>query len=260
MFRLHINGPGPRRRRPSTREKKLQSVLANRSTNLISSPRRDLEWGDRFSPARTADPDMGAHAVRAHGLLELLWQLVEANQALQRFCFLDGLTGIANRRRFEECLDLEWRRALRDATCLSVIMVDIDDFKIYNDTHGHRKGDQCLQRVAGALSGALRRPGDLLARYGGEEFVVLLCPGTHARGAAGVGKALRTRVEDLGIPRAHSRVSDRVTVSGGVATMVPRPGSSPAALVAAADQVLYQAKRAGRNRVRISPLAERGSR
>jgi diguanylate cyclase (GGDEF)-like protein len=203
---------------------------------------------------------MGAHAVRAYGLLELLWQLVEANQALQRFCFLDGLTGIANRRRFEECLDLEWRRALRDATCLSVIMVDIDDFKIYNDTHGHRKGDQCLQRVAGALSGALRRPGDLLARYGGEEFVVLLCPGTHARGAAGVGKALRTRVEDLGIPRAHSRVSDRVTVSGGVATMVPRPGSSPAALVAAADQVLYQAKRAGRNRVRISPLAERGSR
>jgi diguanylate cyclase (GGDEF)-like protein len=174
-----------------------------------------------------------------------------AYQRLQHISFLDGLTEIANRRRFDEFIDLEWRRALRTSTPLSLIMIDIDFFKTHNDTYGHQSGDECLKRVANCLAGALNRPGDLAARYGGEEFVVVLA-GTHRAGAAAVAEALRQRIESLEIPHAGSRVSDWVTISLGVATMIPLRDTSPAALIAEADRALYQAKREGRNRVNVA--------
>jgi diguanylate cyclase (GGDEF)-like protein len=177
-------------------------------------------------------------------------QLEEANQTLLLLSSQDPLTGIANRRRFEEVLDLEWRRGLRSGLPLSLVMLDIDAFKAFNDTYGHQRGDACLKEVARALSGALHRAGDLVARYGGEEFAVIQ-PGTDARGAARVAEALRATVQALGIPHERSQVSDVVTISLGAATAIPRDDTSPVALVAAGDQALYRAKQEGRNRVAL---------
>ncbi len=171
-----------------------------------------------------------------------------AYQRLQHMSFLDGLTGIANRRRFDQFLDLEWRRALRSESALGLIMVDIDFFKSFNDTYGHQRGDECLKRIAGALASSLGRPGDLAARYGGEEFVIVLA-GTGRDGAVAVAETLRASVEALRIPHSGSPVSDHVTISLGVASLIPRQPAAVDTLIAAADRALYQAKRGGRNRV-----------
>lgn len=196
--------------------------------------------------------DFPVALARIRGLL-LLRQVVRAleaaNEKLEQLSFLDGLTNIANRRRFDEFLAGEWRRAVREGVPLSLIFIDIDFFKAFNDHYGHEAGDEVLRRVATALSGILNRPADLVARYGGEEFVAVL-PGTDAKGAAFIAERLRAAVEGLGIPHAASPVAPHVTVSLGVATLVPLRGSAPEALLAAADQALYQAKREGRNRVR----------
>jgi diguanylate cyclase (GGDEF)-like protein len=174
-------------------------------------------------------------------------QLEEANSKLQQLSEVDAVTGIANRRRFEETLAREWRRATRDELSLSLVMIDIDYFKAFNDEYGHQVGDQCLRRVASEIREALTRPGDLVARYGGEEFAAVL-PSTPARGAHAVAEMLRHRVEALATrhPGAPSGV---VTISLGVATAAPDVASSPEALVASADEALYRAKRAGKNRV-----------
>lgn len=134
-------------------------------------------------------------------------------------------------------------------------MIDIDYFKVFNDTYGHQEGDKCLQRVASAISGTVHRPGDLAARYGGEEFVVLLA-NTDAKGAAFVAETMRAKAEVSQIPHVNSRVTDRVTISLGVATMLPTEVVEPSALIAAADQALYQAKHEGRNRVRANTVLE----
>lgn len=172
-------------------------------------------------------------------------------EELRRISYLDALTGVANRRHFEETLDREWRRATRGANSLSLIMCDIDFFKAYNDTYGHVRGDNCLKQVASVLRESLKRPADMVARYGGEEFVVVL-PDTDVTGAAVIAKAQRASVEALGIPHASSPICDTLTISAGVATAIPSPDSSPAALVSVSDHALYQAKDRGRNRVQIA--------
>jgi diguanylate cyclase (GGDEF)-like protein len=174
-------------------------------------------------------------------------QLERANRMLRALSYLDGLTGIANRRHFEESLDQEWRRASRTGGPLSLLMVDIDRFKALNDECGHQYGDDCLRQVAAALSDTLKRAGDLAARYGGEEFAVVL-PATEIDGASAIGEEIRARIEELAIAREPS-TPGVITVSVGVATALATEGTEPSELVDAADRALYQAKNDGRNRV-----------
>ncbi|HRE15777.1 MAG TPA: diguanylate cyclase [Rhodocyclaceae bacterium] len=180
-------------------------------------------------------------------LVVLARQLDAANQELRRISASDGLTGIANRRVFDTVLEREWRRARRTGQCLSLILCDIDFFKPYNDTLGHLAGDDCLRRVAAALSTSLERGGDAPARYGGEEFAVIL-PETPLHGALIVAEKARQAVCDLHIPHPTSP-HRHVTMSMGIAEWLPGEGDTPGQLIAAADQALYQAKEGGRNRV-----------
>ncbi len=176
-------------------------------------------------------------------------ELKRKSDLLENLASLDGLTCIANRRRFDQLLEAEWSRALRTASWISIIMLDIDFFKAFNDNYGHAAGDDCLRKVAEALEGSLRRSADTVARYGGEEFVAIL-PGTEPDGASTVAETLRQAVELLAIAHAYSAVSQVVTVSAGVASAIPMADSSAGTLVACADKRLYEAKFEGRNRVK----------
>lgn len=177
---------------------------------------------------------------------QLYQQLEIANRELQRLVTLDGLTGVANRRRFDEYLSIEWRHMAREQLPLSLILCDIDFFKKYNDTYGHQAGDDCLCKVANALSLCVKRPTDLVARYGGEEFAVIL-PNTTVVGASLVAQEIRAVINTLEIPHAQSLVSSHVTLSLGIACTQPKHDTSPAMLIATADAALYEAKAAGRN-------------
>ena len=179
--------------------------------------------------------------------------LEEANRELTRLYSLDALTGIANRRFFDEVFTREWRRAMRERAPLSVVLIDVDCFKGYNDTYGHQAGDECLRSVASVLASVLKRPADLAARFGGEEFVIML-PATPPEGARMVAEQMRSGVEALDIAHTASVACPRVTISLGLATVVPERTSTAAALITAADQALYMAKREGRNQVRSAPL------
>jgi len=186
-------------------------------------------------------------------LTETQMKLEELNRRLEDLSALDGLTGIPNRRRFNELLEQEWKRAARNSQWISLCMVDIDHFKAFNDNYGHLEGDECLKRVAAALKRAVWRPADVVARFGGEEFGVIL-PETDEEGAKIVSDRLRESVLKEKIPHEFSPVSDVVTVSIGVASAVPRPGSNYRAIIEEADRALYEAKRNGRNRVVVSVL------
>ncbi|PSO50379.1 MAG: diguanylate cyclase [Cyanobacteria bacterium SW_9_44_58] len=174
--------------------------------------------------------------------------LKEANAQLQHLATSDGLTAIANRRRFDEYFDELWRQGKRDRQELSLILCDLDAFKVYNDCFGHQAGDQCLQQVASAIVNVVKRPLDLVARYGGEELAVLL-PYTAQIGAFQIAEQIREAVKALKLPHPHSPVSNIVTVSVGISSMVPRADCSPKTLIEMADHALYQAKALGRDRV-----------
>lgn len=172
----------------------------------------------------------------------------EAQTELERLATRDGLTGVANRRCFDQTLSIEWRRATRESRALSLLMIDVDYFKRYNDTYGHQGGDECLRRIAGAMSNVVKRTSDAVARYGGEEFSILL-PATDPGGARLVAERIRAAVEALALTHAQSEIADHVTVSIGVASVMVSSGDMPAQLVGAADAALYRAKKEGRNRV-----------
>jgi diguanylate cyclase (GGDEF)-like protein len=170
-----------------------------------------------------------------------------AERSLSELAATDGLTGLANRRHFDETLDLEWRRATRDQKPLALLMVDGDYFKKFNDTYGHLQGDQALRAIAGALRDSVKRPADLVARFGGEEFAVLL-PNTDIDGAARIGELARGAVARLDCQHLGSPLG-RLTISIGAASCLPRESSDPLSLLQAADFALYEAKAAGRDRV-----------
>jgi diguanylate cyclase (GGDEF)-like protein len=171
---------------------------------------------------------------------------------LRQLAFVDGLTGVFNRRYFDERLQGEWQRANRSAGPLALLLLDIDHFKAFNDLHGHQAGDDCLRRVALAVQGALKRPADVFARYGGEEFACIL-PETDAAGALAVAQRLERCVRALAIAHGGSSVGGLVTASVGVATRLEGGDDSITALLARADRQLYRAKSLGRGRVAAAP-------
>jgi diguanylate cyclase (GGDEF)-like protein len=174
--------------------------------------------------------------------------LERANLQLERLASADALTGVANRLCFEEVYNREWTRAQRTRSALSLAMVDVDEFKSYNDTYGHTRGDACLTAVAKALESTARRGSDLVARYGGEEFVVIL-PGFDEERAMDMAQRLHESVARLQIEHEALEVAVYVSVSVGVATTVPSPNQTPRSLIAQADKALYRSKATGRNRV-----------
>ncbi|VXC81876.1 Diguanylate cyclase response regulator [Pseudomonas sp. 8Z] len=179
-------------------------------------------------------------------LRESQQQLLDTNLVLQRLIKSDGLTGLANRRYFDEYLEIEWSRALRDQSELSLLMIDVDYFKAYNDKNGHVEGDDVLRRVGDTLRASCSRSTDLAARYGGEEFAVIM-PGTAAGGARLQAEKIRRAVEALGIPHDLPTPGSSISVSIGIATLRPSMDSEPLSLVIKADEGLYLAKHSGRN-------------
>ncbi len=180
-------------------------------------------------------------------LHELQKELEASNIELERLSAIDGLTGIPNRRSFDEYISKEWSRAVREETSLALLLIDIDFFKKYNDGYGHQGGDDCLRRVSTALATTMRRSSDMVARYGGEEFGVIL-PNTDLNGAMVIAEELRLAVEQLALKHEFSDVSGVVTISLGAAGIPPRCGEDSASLIALADGALYDAKEEGRNR------------
>ncbi|MDU4962337.1 MAG: diguanylate cyclase [Sporomusaceae bacterium] len=188
-----------------------------------------------------------AELQNAKQMLEIMMgDLRAANAKLRMLSLSDGLTGLANRRSLEEFLDKEWRFSLRENLPLTLLMLDVDWFKLYNDTYGHQAGDICLQRLASVLTKAVERSGDLAARYGGEEFIVVLRK-TDQQGGQTLAEQIRRAIESLCIEHAASNTAPFVTISLGIATLIPRPGKTYRQLIDAADRALYQAKENGRN-------------
>ena len=210
---------------------------------------RGLEAGAVDFIAKPVHPSI----VRARVETQITLKL-QADQ-LRDMALTDELTGVANRRSFEARLEAEWRRCRRDRIPLSVIMIDIDHFKHYNDSYGHRAGDNCLRQIAYALGTTLRRASDMLSRYGGEEFVYLL-PGTGFKGAVERADEIGRAVERLNIVHAQLAAGPVVTLSRGVSSTIPRAERGISELLEAADAMLYQAKRAGRNRTMSCMLGQ----
>ncbi len=226
----------------------LQMAFAYGANDFLERPVRPYELLSRVRSALKMKYEGDQRRAREKELLEVSRQLADLNTVLNRLSLIDSLTGIANRRCFDQSLKQEWRRCYRNHSSLSVVLIDIDFFKRYNDAYGHQAGDECLNRVAQCVRGCLRRPGDLSARYGGEEFVVVL-PDTDGEGALHVARTVSATVQGICIPHGHSPISDRVTVSQGVASVIPRLDMEPHQLIEAADRALYEAKRAGRNAI-----------
>lgn len=203
---------------------------------------RGLEIGAVDFIAKPINPSIVKARVRTHLTLKA------QSDALRELAYRDGLTGVPNRRRFDQQLDIEWRACLRSERPLAVLMVDIDAFKPYNDHYGHLLGDGALRCVAGVLQSTLRRPRDFCARYGGEEFICLL-PESDLDMALHTAEYLRAQVEAAAIAHAYSAIGPVMTVSIGAAVRVPDASAQPAELLHAADDALYRAKREGRNRV-----------
>jgi len=202
---------------------------------------RGFELGAVDFIAKPVNPAVVRARVKTHLALKAQSDL------LRQMVFIDGLTGVANRRCFDERLSSEWRRSVRNSSPLALLLLDVDYFKRFNDRYGHQAGDDCLRRVASAVKAHLLRHGDLVARYGGEEFACIL-PATDFEGAMAVAAGIEQRVRGLQIEHADSDVCNTVTLSIGVALSVPEPGDAAERLIALADGQLYQAKHTGRGR------------
>ncbi|GAB6143984.1 GGDEF domain-containing response regulator [Desulfocicer niacini] len=180
--------------------------------------------------------------------VKLHLNLKRKQELLEKYAFIDALTEIPNRRRFDEILEKEWNRAIRSHLPLSLVMIDIDHFKYYNDTYGHGMGDECLKKVAATLEKSLRRGSDFVARYGGEEFMAIL-PATSGEESIGICRHIADNINDLAIEHRSSEINGRITVSMGGVTIQPDAILSIREFIEAADQKMYEAKAAGRNQI-----------
>jgi diguanylate cyclase (GGDEF)-like protein len=232
------------------------SMLCDRTPILMITGLNDPESVDRAFEAGASDyVTKPIHwAVLRHRVRRLLQQaqlyrqFETATNALQELANVDGLTKVANRRRFDQYLNTQWLNLGQERASLSLILCDLDYFKLYNDKYGHPAGDICLQKVAAVLKRTAQKNQDLVARYGGEEFAVIM-PYTHAAGAVHVAATMQAGVRELQIEHTESDVSHHVSLSLGIATMIPSFESSPITLIQIADKALYQAKAEGRNRI-----------
>lgn len=231
-----------------TKDEDLEKGIAAGGDDYIYKPVSDVVLGAKIRA-------MQRIIQMRYSLLVLTRKLDTANQELKRLTSLDGLTGIANRRHFDEMLLREWRRSMRQGAEFSILMCDVDLFKAYNDTLGHHAGDDCLRQIAQALTVAMDRGGDLVARYGGEEFAIIL-PETSLAGGQVVAERMRQAIEALNLDHPTAP-GGKITASFGLASGVAMPETDPIQLVKAADKALYEAKRAGRNQVRVIASLDR---
>jgi len=235
-----------------TDSQSLKAAFDAGAMDFLHKPLNMVELAARVKSALTLKAEIDRRRGRERELMDMTRRLSAANRELRRISSLDGLTGLANRRFFDKALDSEWRRARRMGHSLAVMMIDIDHFKKYNDHYGHLAGDDCLKKVAGVLEAGLQRAGDMVARYGGEEFVALM-PATDTAQALELAQEMGRRVEEEAISHQASPVAPVITVSLGVAAVVPQADGAPAQLVEAADQALYRSKEAGRNQATAAP-------
>ncbi len=226
----------------------LEEAFEAGASDYIYKPPRKGEFLARVRSVLALKRETDRRRIQSEKLEALFRQLAEANAKLKRQSLVDGLTGVENRRSFDEHVARLHGMAVRDHTPLGLIFIDIDFFKLYNDTYGHILGDECLKLVAKSIKESLNRQGDIIARYGGEEFVVLLS-GTDIKGALITAERIRANVEAKKLEHSASTVSKYVTISLGVASVLPARGSNMHDIVDLADKALYRAKEAGRNRV-----------
>jgi diguanylate cyclase (GGDEF)-like protein len=229
----------------------LAEAFAAGAMDYVTKPIKVVELLARLRSALALKHELDNRRAHEIELVEMTRKLKEMNQVLENLSTHDPLTGLANRRVMTSALPREWSRSAREAAPLSAIMMDIDHFKEYNDHYGHLQGDECLRRVTQALRSQLKRSSDTLVRLGGEEFAALL-PRTNAAGANVVASALHGAVDRLGIAHTTCPIGDHITLSIGVATIVPQRRSNPEELLRKADQALYDAKRQGRNRIVVA--------
>ncbi len=226
----------------------LESAFDLGAVDYVTKPFDANELRARARSALRLRHEMLQRKNREKDLEEITDKLSEAYQALLRVSRTDGLSGIWNRRFFDEILEVEWKRSCRGGKPLSLLLLDIDFFKKYNDTYGHQAGDECIRKVAGVLKETARRAGDFPARYGGEEFAVIL-PETDSEKAMVVAENIRTRVQDLQIAHGASEVSDFVSVSIGIASKIPgKDEASAQKFLEESDKALYHSKENGRNK------------
>jgi len=231
----------------------LTQAYESGACDYLMKPLDPVEVAARVGAVLRSKEEVDRRIAHEHELLAAIRKLQAANQQLLRLSVVDAVTGIANRRSFDQTLDRVWRSASRHQWEVALIMIDIDFFKSYNDSLGHPAGDDCLRRVTKGLTDALKRPDDFLARYGGEEFAFIL-PQTDLAGASVVAERLRGSIEALDIRHPASTIANHVTISQGVASILPTRESARFTLISMADEALYGAKKSGRNRV--STLAE----
>ncbi|MEI6413415.1 MAG: diguanylate cyclase [Pseudomonadota bacterium] len=232
-------------------EASLEQAFEAGAIDYINKPVNQVVLRARVKAVLRLKEEMDRRKQREQKLKETTERLQEANRQLRQLSDQDGLTGIANRRMFDQAFLREWRRALRAEQPIALLMIDVDFFKFYNDTYGHTQGDSCLRCVANIIANSLSRPADLAARYGGEEFVALL-PETDIEGAQQVANKIHLALAAKAIPHEASKVTDRVTLSIGIACTYPEQEKNETKLIETADRALYAAKHSGRNQTQMA--------